>query len=241
MIELERIVCIVLAVIGFVFSSAALAHSPYLDGFKSWTDSHGTAWRLAVLNGDSILLGDDPNRPVVLNSDGKIVAIGPIGKNPVPVCFTPHDCRILIDDGVLLPDPKTFGTPRDPDFYPEHLDAREGANGKFEPYGFKAGLLSLSDWPYAATNVLRARMISTLLILVPLLLLLFLLSRMLVTMRQATVPNWKLVLIPGLVFLFGLMIFDDASPYFRIAALALGLLAISAGVASTFIRFGKQA
>lgn len=84
-------------------------------------------------------------------------------------------------------------------------------------------------------------MISTLLILVPLLLLLFLLSRMLVTMRQATVPNWKLVLIPGLVFLFGLMIFDDASPYFRIAALALGLLAISAGVASTFIRFGKQA
>jgi hypothetical protein len=129
-----------------VFAGAALAHSPYLLWKTDWVAPDGTQYSIAILFGDGIIVSD-PGRPVVLDSAGQVVAMGPLVKNAFVRCRSQSDCIVLLDPWLgwdegdaegeaVAPDPSTFRAPRSPHFYPESEQVW---------YGFKAVPVTVGD------------------------------------------------------------------------------------------------
>ncbi len=144
----------------------AQAHRPYLTHKTPWLCADGKLCSLAVLNGDGIFF-PDPNRPVILNEDGKVIAIGPLDQNPLPFCVAADDCKFITDAGAYAPDPATFGTPREPNFYPEHLDqyrddySKRPAGHEFKTYGMTMSSISPSYRLWVWKTVLASSPIIT--------------------------------------------------------------------------------
>jgi hypothetical protein len=220
-------------------ATPVLAHSPYLTHKTAWTGPDGKDWALALLNGDAIIgPWDDPNRPVVLNPEGKIVAIGPIHKNPVVVCFSARDCRFLTDAEALVPDPATFGSPREIDFYPESLNKFRSENGRyildqeFQTYGMRHSELTWLEWPRILLPVFRSAPIVTVVFLIPLLGIIFSLGRRFAFSRYQKVRFHRFI-VPGfLAALFGSGLATASSVLYSEAAIATTIVALIAGLLS---------
>jgi hypothetical protein len=129
-----------------VFAGAAFAHSPYLLWKTDWVAPDGNRYSIAVHFGDGII-ASDPGRPVVLDSAGQVVAMGPLIKDAFVRCRSQSDCIVLLDprpgwderaaEGeAVAPEPSTFRSPRSPDFYPESEKVW---------YGFKAVPVTAGD------------------------------------------------------------------------------------------------
>ena len=126
----------------------ARAHSPYLDqkGLRTLLSEDGRRYQVGTLYGDGILF-PDPGRPVLLNDQGLVVALGPRAGDGIVRCANKAACAILLDNGEkIVPDPKSFGPPRIPNFYPEHETVE---------YGFAAARWTLVDHLVSWTAVIQ--------------------------------------------------------------------------------------
>lgn len=178
-----------------LMTSAANAHSPFLDveGLRTWLGPDGRRYQVGMLYGDGIL-GPDPGRAVILDDHAKIVAVGPRSDDGYAVCYSEHDCIVILSRFPLskaVPDTATFQTPRDLDFYPEF---------EKETYGFGHQWLSPMDYAVALTVPIRRDVLGATAMVVLLVTLTFVLIRLARWFEKQPQRSWRRSVF--LVFLF---------------------------------------
>jgi hypothetical protein len=142
-------------------AATAFAHTPYLWGSWTLTLPDGTPARLRLLYGDGIL-GPDPVRPVVITSEGKVVALGPRGyaaavscQNTCTIFFQYREGRMpyamLTFDAATM---RTTGTHRVSERRISNADseANFATEAAKESYGFRVERIRLGMWPHAAAS-----------------------------------------------------------------------------------------
>jgi hypothetical protein len=90
-------------------ANPAVAHSPYFTQVEKVTLPDGKPGEMRLLNGDGIFFSD-PIRVLVLNSEGKPIALSPHSKSLVLVCNKAREC-VGVDretDRVFQLDPASF-------------------------------------------------------------------------------------------------------------------------------------
>ena len=92
-----------------IVASPARAHRPYFTQVEKITLPDGQRGELRVLNGDGIFFAD-PQRVLLLNADGNLIARSYQAVPMVISCEHPDQCRIvdLSSDTILEIDPATF-------------------------------------------------------------------------------------------------------------------------------------
>lgn len=129
-------------------STICLAHSPYITNRVAWIGPDGRHFTLALLHGDGIF-APDPIRPVVLDANDYVVALGPLMRNAVIWCDQPSACAAYFDatwDRAVKPDPSGFRASRSANFYPEFAT---------DEYGFQPAAVETLERLRVIVHVLR--------------------------------------------------------------------------------------
>jgi hypothetical protein len=94
-----------------VLATEAGAYTFSLTDTVPWTAPDGRTMSIGMLYGESIIAAT-PARPVVLDEQGRVVAVGPLAHDGIVRCRNSADCRVLLGlsrgPASVEPDPGTF-------------------------------------------------------------------------------------------------------------------------------------
>jgi hypothetical protein len=100
-----------LAVLIGVLATEAGAYTFSLTDTVPWTAPDGRTMTIGMLYGEGIIFAD-PARPVVLDEQGRVVAVGPLAHDGIVRCPHSANCRVLLGlsrgPASVEPDPGTF-------------------------------------------------------------------------------------------------------------------------------------
>jgi hypothetical protein len=93
-----------------LMTGGAKAHSPYFGDTRSIVLPNGQAAELRILKGDSIIIGSDPSRTVILDAESRSLARTPRFRAMAISCWGPRNCIAVAPDlwTAYDMDPTTF-------------------------------------------------------------------------------------------------------------------------------------